>query len=76
MYSGYACLAYFWAKMAHTAQQALANGTTEEGFYRAKIQTAQFYYQRLLPRTQMHKACIESGADNLLAMKAEDFGDV
>ena len=76
MYSGYACLAYFWAKMAHTAQQALANGTTEEGFYRAKIQTAQFYYQRLLPRAQMHKACIESGADNLLAMKAEDFGDV
>ncbi len=76
MYSGYACLAYFWAKMAHTAQQALASGTTEEGFYRAKIQTAQFYYQRLLPRAQMHKACIESGADNLLAMKEEDFGDV
>ena len=76
MYSGYACLAYFWAKMAHTAQQALASGTTEEGFYQAKIQTAQFYYQRLLPRAQMHKACIESGADNLLAMKEEDFGDV
>ena len=76
MYSGYACLAYFWARMAHTAQQALASGTTEEGFYQAKIQTAQFYYQRLLPRAQMHKACIESGADNLLAMKEEDFGDV
>lgn len=76
MYSGYACLAYFWAKMAHTAQQALASGTTEEGFYQAKIQTAQFYYQRLLPRAQMHKACIESGADNLLAIKEEDFGDV
>ena len=76
MYSGYACLAYFWAKMAHTAQQALASGTTEEGFYQAKIQTAQYYYQRLRPRAQMHKACIESGADNLLAMKEEDFGDV
>ena len=76
MYSGYACLAYFWAKMAHTAQQALASGTTEEGFYQAKIQTAQFYYQRLLPRAKMHKACIESGAGNLLAIKAENFGDV
>lgn len=76
MYSGYACLAYFWAKMALTAQDALANGTTEEGFYKAKIQTAQFYYQRLLPRAQMHKACLESGSENLLAMKEEDFGDV
>ncbi|WP_419533632.1 acyl-CoA dehydrogenase C-terminal domain-containing protein [Endozoicomonas sp.] len=76
MYSGYACLAYFWARMALTAKEALANGTTEEGFYKAKIQTAQFYFQRLLPRAQMHKACIESGADNLLAMKEEDFGDV
>ncbi len=76
MYSGYACLAYFWAKMAHTAHRALGDGTNEEGFYQAKIQTAQFYYQRLLPRTQMHKACVESGADNLLAMKTDDFGDV
>ncbi|USE37089.1 acyl-CoA dehydrogenase C-terminal domain-containing protein [Endozoicomonas sp. SCSIO W0465] len=76
MYSGYACLAYFWARMALTATEALANGTTEEGFYQAKIQTAQFYFQRLLPRAQMHKACIESGADNLLAMKEQDFGDV
>ncbi|KEI70039.1 acyl-CoA dehydrogenase C-terminal domain-containing protein [Endozoicomonas elysicola] len=76
MYSGYACLAYFWAKMALTAQEALANGTTEEGFYKAKIQTAQFYYQRLLPRAQMHKTCIESGSENLLSMKEEDFGDV
>lgn len=76
MYSGYACLAYFWAKMALTAQEALANGTTEEGFYKAKIQTAQFYYQRLLPRAQMHKTCIESGSENLLSMQEEDFGDV
>ena len=76
MYSGYSCLAYFWAKMALTAQEALANGTTEEGFYKAKIQTARFYFQRLLPRTQMHKSCIESGAENLLSIAEEDFGDV
>ena len=76
MYSGYACLAYFWADMAHTAQQALAAGTTEEGFYKAKIQTARFYFQRLLPRTLMHKAAIESGVDNLLEIAEEDFGEI
>ncbi|AMO54786.1 acyl-CoA dehydrogenase [Endozoicomonas montiporae] len=75
MYSGYVCLAYFWAEMAKTAQEALAAGSTEEGFYKAKIQTAQFYYQRLLPRTLMHKAAIESGVDNLLSIAEEDFGE-
>ena len=76
MYSGYACLAYFWADMAYVAHNALDSGTTEEGFYTAKLQTATFFFERLLPRAQMHKTCLESGADNLLAMKEEDFGDV
>ena len=76
MYSGYACLAYFWADMARIAQEEIAAGTSEEEFYLAKIQTAQFYYQRLLPRAQMHKACLESGVENLLNMTEEGFGDV
>ncbi|WP_211825409.1 phenylacyl-CoA dehydrogenase [Kistimonas asteriae] len=76
MYSGYACLAYFWADMVRVAKQKLAEGTTEEGFYQAKVQTAQFYFQRILPRTRTHKACIESGADNLMTMEEANFGDV
>ncbi|MGI9274628.1 MAG: acyl-CoA dehydrogenase C-terminal domain-containing protein [Endozoicomonas sp.] len=76
MYSGYACLAYFWADMARQAQETLKAGTTEEGFYKAKIQTARFYYQRILPRTLAHKAAMGSGSENLLAMDEADFGDV
>ena len=76
MYSGYVCLAYFWADMARVALKAIESGTSEEDFYNAKIQTAQFYYQRLLPRTLAHKESIESGADNLLNMKEEDFGSI
>ena len=76
MYSGYATLAYMWADMVRVAKAKLAEGTTEEGFYKAKVQTAQFYFQRILPRTQSHKAAILSGADNLLAMDEADFGDI
>lgn len=76
MYSGYVCLAYFWADMARAAMETIKSGTTEEGFYKAKVQTAQFYYQRILPRTLTHKAAIESGVDNLLDMAEEDFGDI
>ncbi len=76
MYSGYATLAYMWADMVRVAKTKLAEGTTEEGFYKAKIQTAQFYFQRILPRTLSHKSAILSGADNLLSMDEADFGDL
>ncbi len=73
MYSGYACLAYFWADIARVAAEKLAAGTDEEAFYKAKIQTARFYFARLLPRTRTHVAAMLSGADNLMDMAAEDF---
>ncbi|MCB1676929.1 MAG: acyl-CoA dehydrogenase C-terminal domain-containing protein, partial [Halioglobus sp.] len=51
LYAGYVVLAYLWARMARVALQAVEqdNGP-EEGFYRAKLTTARFYYARLLPR--------------------------
>lgn len=73
MYSGYVTMAYFWARMALVAQQNLANGTTEEGFYTAKVQTAQFYFQRLLPRTKGHAAMMVAGADSVMAMDEANF---
>ncbi|MDY0206299.1 MAG: phenylacyl-CoA dehydrogenase [Pseudomonas sp.] len=73
MYCGYACLAYFWADIARVAAEKLAAGTDEEAFYRAKLQTARFYFARLLPRTRTHVAAMLSGADNLMDMAEEDF---
>ena len=73
MYSGYACLAYFWADMARLAAEKLAAGSGEAAFYRAKLQTARFYYARVLPRTRGHVAAMLSGAGNLMEMAAEEF---
>ena len=74
MFSGYACLAYFWADIARLAAEKLAAGTSEEAFYTAKLQTARFYFQRILPRTRTHVATMLSGANNLMAMDEEHFG--
>jgi hypothetical protein len=73
MYSGYVCLAYFWARMALVAQQKLAEGTTEEAFYTAKIQTAKFYFDRILPRTLAHAQMISAGAESMMAIEEENF---
>jgi alkylation response protein AidB-like acyl-CoA dehydrogenase len=73
MYSGYVTLAYLWAKMAKVSQVALANGTTEEDFYKAKQTTARFYFSRILPRTKMHAASMVAGADSLMDLDEEHF---
>ncbi len=73
MYSGYLTLAYFWAKMAKVAQEKLAAGDTDKAFYEAKIKTARFYFQRMLPRAQGHAACVENGADAMMAHDVDEF---
>ncbi|MBR7889579.1 acyl-CoA dehydrogenase C-terminal domain-containing protein [Marinomonas sp. A79] len=73
MFSGYVVLAYFWARMAAVAQTKLDEGTDEVAFYTAKLQTATFYYERILPRTRAHADAMLSGADNLLAMDEDSF---
>ncbi|MCC6297060.1 MAG: acyl-CoA dehydrogenase C-terminal domain-containing protein [Pseudomonadales bacterium] len=73
MYSGYVSLAYLWARAARTAQRALAAGSGERDFYQAKLQTAAFYFRKILPRTRVHVAGIASGADTLMDMPAGAF---
>jgi hypothetical protein len=73
MYAGYVAVAFMWAKMAKAAQDHLANSDSERAFYEAKITTANFYYQRILPRTLSLKETMLSGADNLMDLDAEHF---
>ena len=73
MFSGYTCLAYFWAQMASVAQQKLAEGTSEEAFYKTKLQTAQFYYDRILPRTLAHAQMISAGSESMMAVEEDNF---
>jgi len=48
MYSGYTVLAWVWARMATVAK---ANSKdNDKAFYRLKIETANFYIQKILPR--------------------------
>jgi len=68
MYSGYVTLAYFWARMAILAQQKLAAAAGDADFYEAKVLTARFYFERLLPRTESLKITVLAGAHSLMDM--------
>jgi len=73
MFSGYVTLGYFWALAANKAQEAIDAGKGDLEFYQAKVQTAEFYFARILPRIETLATTMTSGADNLLAMDADHF---
>lgn len=73
MYSGYVVLGYFWARMVKVAQEKLAEGEGDQAFYEAKLATAKFYFERILPRTRSLVVTMQSGSDNLMALDQEKF---
>ncbi|WP_151748246.1 acyl-CoA dehydrogenase C-terminal domain-containing protein [Acinetobacter lactucae] len=72
-FSSYVVFAYLWARMAQVAHEKIESGTQEQAFYKAKLTTAKFFYQKLLHRTQSHAASIESGADAVMKLDQNAF---
>ena len=60
-YSGYATLAYWWAQSVAIADI----GEQSPEFKRQKLETARFYFARLLPRVNQHAAGIRAGVATL-----------
>lgn len=73
MFSGYTTLAYFWARMAQVSFEKLQQEGADTDLYSTKINTAKFYFQRILPRTATLMLTIQSGAENLMQINAEQF---
>ncbi|MNB79980.1 Acyl-CoA dehydrogenase [compost metagenome] len=72
-YSAYVLVGGLWLQAAVRAQAALDAGTDEPGFYRAKLQAADFYWRRVLPRASAHRESLRGGAHCLMAMDEADF---
>jgi len=70
---GHVCLGLMWARMARAAQDALATGAPDPGFYETKIATGRYYMARHLPATALHLARINTGAATVMALDAADF---
>jgi hypothetical protein len=59
--------------MAVVAKQKLEEGAGDSDFYNAKIASARFYIERILPRAEMHRQVLETPVDNLFGLTAEQF---
>jgi hypothetical protein len=69
---GYVTLAFMWARMARTAQAAIAGGS-DDPYYRIKLETARFYMTRLLPMAEAHANILQTGVAPLMALDREAF---
>ena len=75
MYSGYVMMGYFWARQAAVAQKKLTDGdgTETPAFYKAKLATATFYFDHLLPRAKGHAASMTKPSNSMTGLPEADF---
>ena len=67
-------MGYTFLKAAKIATEKLAAGASEdEGFYKAKIATASFFFDRILPQATAMFLAIKSGKRSMMALEAEAF---
>ncbi|MCU1727368.1 acyl-CoA dehydrogenase C-terminal domain-containing protein [Pseudomonas sp. 7P_10.2_Bac1] len=67
---GYVAYAWLWARMADVAQRSMPD---DPDFYAAKLATAKFYFNRLLPRTASLEQSIRAGCESLFELDAASF---
>jgi alkylation response protein AidB-like acyl-CoA dehydrogenase len=66
-------LAWFWSRMAAVAAEKLAAGSTEAGFYGAKLKSADFFMARMLGECGGLLAEVQAGKASLMAFSEDEF---
>ncbi|MCC7411051.1 MAG: acyl-CoA dehydrogenase [Gammaproteobacteria bacterium] len=73
MLMGTVCGGWQMAKAALVAQRKLAAGEGDTAYCRAKIVTARFYAEHILPRAGAYGRAVTAGSDSTMALEAEAF---
>lgn len=65
---------FMWARMAKVATEKLANGGDGKAeFYNAKLKTARFFMERMLPEVESRFRMVMAGAKPLMEMTEDEF---
>jgi alkylation response protein AidB-like acyl-CoA dehydrogenase len=70
---GLVALGFMWARMAKVALEALPTAHGEAAFYHAKLVTARFYMERILPQAGALYLAIKSGKQAMMAFDEAAF---
>jgi len=70
---GIVVIGYLWARQAKAAQAKLAAKSGNPAFYEAKLSSARFWMERMMPDTASLTERIKAGADGLMTLEAANF---
>ncbi|MBY8820987.1 acyl-CoA dehydrogenase C-terminal domain-containing protein [Sphingomonas colocasiae] len=70
---GIVAVGLMWLRMATAADAALEAGSGDAGFMEAKLVTARFFAERIMPDAGALRRKIEGGAESVMALPVEAF---
>ena len=70
---GLVTVGYLWARSAKAAQAKLATKPANSAFYEAKLVSARFWMERMMPDTASLSERIKAGAEGLMVLDAANF---
>ncbi|NQY87617.1 MAG: acyl-CoA dehydrogenase [Colwellia sp.] len=73
MLMGSVCGAWQMLMAAQVAEAKLSLADSDSSFYSAKLATARFYLDQILPRYLSHAAMVKSGSQSIMAMDEDLF---
>lgn len=71
--TGIVAIGLMWLRMARAAAAMLDSGEGDPAFLNAKLVTARFYAERVMPRAGALRREMEGGAEAIMALPAEAF---
>ena len=70
---GLVALGYQWARAAEIAAAKLPTAGTDAAFYQAKLTTARFFNERILPQTASLYSSIKAGKASMMELAEAAF---
>jgi hypothetical protein len=70
---GIVTLGLMWLRMAKASGAVLSNGAENAAFHQAKLTTARFFAERIMPEAGALRRKIEAGSETIMAMPVEAF---
>jgi alkylation response protein AidB-like acyl-CoA dehydrogenase len=70
---GIVSLGLMWLRMTKASGAILANGAEDKAFHEAKLITARFFAERIMPEAGALRRKIEAGAESIMALPVEAF---
>jgi hypothetical protein len=70
---GIVALGLMWLRMANAASVKLAAGQGDASFLHAKLTTARYFAERIIPEAGSLRRKIEAGSEAIMALSPEQF---